>query len=660
MRISFKRILHILLCVSALTAILTVGAKAYSYPNMPASTDTVTVTIGNVTLPLGEYVSGDYWDPGKVYMTAAEAAQYGINRSSSIYLRGSQCVGFSRYVYTALFYKYPQNATIDNQLGYAYGSSYAYTNMIEKVLGTKTLAPGYDATTLKTLFTACQPGAIMRISGHTMILMAIYNDGCLIYDANFSSSNEVNVRSYTWESFVNKLGYRGIEALHMPTYYPGYTYGIDTTGYTLVLDKTTAGTYVVYNCNQVNVRSGPSTYTSKVTTIPAGNTVDVEGTYGNWACVIMDGTRRWIYMDYLRGDVEITYDGNGGTVTHTTSAGVTDSGATLKYAYSSGKLLGTLPTAVKTDRNFLGWYNGNTQYTASSYAPGSDTTLTAKWGILSYTDVPEGIWYQDYVIKANRIGLISTNDVFVPDRAAFRSEFVTVLAREYQRSNNMTIQPAASSPFTDLEKGSYYENFVNWAYSTGIVKGTGDGTTFSPLATVTREQVATFLYRYAVYCGYVSADAAQDRSLLTGFTDGSSVSEFALDSMSWCVKVGILTGTDQGALLPQGECLRSAMVTMMVRFIEMLEKMPVVSPAPVAPEESTPETPDADGTAPDDGDPMVPSQDQDATSGPVYYVVGRSKYHSNSDCSNMKSPVEITLEDALSREFTPCEKCYPQ
>lgn len=627
MRISFKRILHILLCVSALTAILTVGARAYSYPNMPASTESVTVTIGDVTLPLKEYIDGDYWSPDKVYMTATEAAQYGINRSSSIYLRGSQCVGFGRYVYTALFYKYPQNATIDNQLGYAYGSSYAYTNMIEKVLGTKTLAPGYNATTLKTLFTACQPGAIMRINGHTMILMAIYNDGCLIYDANFSSSNEVDVRSYTWQSFVDKLGYRGIEALHMPTYYPGYTYGIDTTGYTLQLNESTAGSYIVYNCTQVNVRSGPSTYTSKVTTIPAGQTVTVDGTYGNWAAVTIDGTRRWIYMDYLRGDVTVTYDGNGGTVTHTTLAGVTDTDTSLKYAYNSGRTLGTLPTAAKTDRTFLGWYNGNTKYTEDSYVPGSDMTLTAKWGVLSYTDVPEGVWYQDYVIKGNGLGLISTSDVFLPDRAAYRCEFVTVLAREYQRSNNMTIAPSASSPFTDLEKGSYYENFVNWAHTNNIVKGTGDGTTFSPTDTVTREQVATFLYRYVQHCGYVATDAVQDHSLLNQFSDGSSVSSFALDAMSWCVSAGILNGTGDGTLMPQGECFRSQMVTMMVRFIEMLDQMTVLDPTPEAPqpEDSTTESteeetegttedapseePQPEGDAPDNDDPMAISDD---------------------------------------------------
>lgn len=578
MRISCKRILHIFLTVFALTAILTVGAKAYSYPSMPASTETVTVTIGDVTLPLGEYVSGDYWSPQKTTMTAAEAAQYGISRTSSINLRGSQCVGFGRYVYTALFYKYPQNATIDNALGYSYGSSYAYTNMIEEVLGTQTLSAGYSASTLKTLFTACRPGAIMRISGHTMILMAIYDDGCLIYDANFSSANEVSVRAYTWQSFVDKLGYRGIEALHMPTYYPGYTYGVDTTGYTLVLDKTTAGTYVVYNCTQVNVRAGPSTYTSKVTTIPAGESVEVEGTYGNWACVIMDGTRRWIYMDYLRGDVVVTFDGNGGTVTHTTLAGVTDSGESLEYAYNGGHTFGTLPTATKTDRVFLGWYNGDTAYTAESTVPGSDMTLTAKWGILSYTDVPEGIWYQNHVINAYNIGLIAKNDLFYPDRAASRSEFVAVLSRMHHNSAGTTLDTSLTSPFTDLESGAYYVKYVNWAYSTGVVKGTGD-TTFSPNDSVTREQVAAFLYRYAKYLGYVAQDAVQDHTNLDKFTDGSSVSSFALDPMSWCVSQGILAGTTEGALLPQGQCTRSEMIAMMVRFVSYMETATVVTPS---------------------------------------------------------------------------------
>ena len=657
MRISFKRILHILLCVSALTALLTVGARAYSYPNMPASTEMVTVTIGNVTLPLGEYVNGDYWSPQKTTMTPTEAAQYGISRSSSIELRGSQCVGFGRYVYTALFYKYPQNATINNALGYSYGNNhYAYTDMIEKVLGTKTLAPGYSASTLKALFTSCQPGAIMRINGHTMILMAIYNDGCLIYDANFSSSNEVDVRAYTWQSFVDKLGYRGIEALHMPTYYPGYTYGVDTSGYTLQLDKSTAGSYVVYNCTQVNVRAGPSTYTSKVTTIPAGKAVTVEGTYGRWACVIMDGTRRWIYMDYLRGDVEVTYDGNGGTVSHTTAAGKKESGTTLKYAYNGGRTFGTMPTATKTDRNFLGWYQNNTEYTSSSTVPGSDMTLTAKWGVLTYTDVPEGSWYQDYVITGNQIGLISTDTVFRPDDPAYRCEFVTVLAREYQRSNNMTIQPS-SGPFTDLEKGSYYENFVNWAYGTGIVKGMSE-TTFSPRSTVTREQVATFLFRYAIYGGYVAADTAQDHTLLARFPDGSSVSEYALDSMSWCVSVGILEGSDTGELLPQGQCLRSHMVTMMVRFMEMLKNMTPVTTVETEeaallesgePEDTTEETEEAAPESPEPVETPEASTEPESTEEPEISTE-ESEPTEEQDSSPSLEEAEIPAEESVSTE----------
>ena len=574
MRISFKRVLHIFLCVSALMAILTVGANAYSYPAMPSNTDMVTVTVGDVTMPLGEYVDGDYWSPNKTNMTVAEQSKYGIVRSSDIYLRGSECVGFGRYVYTALFYKYPQNATIDNALGYSYGSSYAYVNMIEKVLGTKTLSPGYSASTLKTLFTSCQPGAIMRISGHTMVLMAIYNDGCLIYDANFSSSNEVDVRAYTWQSFVDKLGSRGIEALHMPSYYPGYSYGIDTTGSTVQLDKSTAGTYVVYNCNNVNVRAGPASYTSKITTLPAGTSVDVEGTYGSWACVLMDGVRRWIHTDYLRGDVEITFDGNGGTVSHTTLAGATDSGETLTYAYTSSQTFGNMPTATKTDRTFLGWYNGDTLYTSDSKIPGANLTLKAAWCVLRYRDVLEDAWYKDYVLEAHSIGLISEDNHFSPERATSRAEFVTVLGREYQRATGTTVAPTANV-FTDLKAGEYYVNYVNWAYEAGIVKGMS-ATTFVPDASVTREQVATFLYRYAMATGQVAEDAVQDHTLLSKFNDGSKVSDYAKDPMAWCVSVGILTGDDLGNLNPQGSCRRCEMVTMVVRFIDMMDSATAV------------------------------------------------------------------------------------
>lgn len=84
--------------------------------NLPSDVSSLQVTIGDVTLPLAEYPDGAYFDPEKSTMTVAEQSQYGIHVGGDLNLRGWECVGFARYVYAALFYKYPQDATMDNQL----------------------------------------------------------------------------------------------------------------------------------------------------------------------------------------------------------------------------------------------------------------------------------------------------------------------------------------------------------------------------------------------------------------------------------------------------------------------------------------------------------------------------------------------------------------
>ena len=222
MRRRLKHIVWLTCCTVLLLGLFAVGANAYNYPTMPSDWQNLKVTVGDVTMPFERYPDGAYWSPEKSTMTVEEKQDYGLT-GGTLNLLGYQCAAFARYSYAALFNKYPQSSTMDTFLAYDYSPSIFYVNMIQKVLGTRTLAAGYDAATLKKLFTACQPGAVMRINGHSMVLMAIFDDGVIIYDANFSSNNAVGVRKYTYSSFVTSLGYRGIEALHMPVYYPGYS-----------------------------------------------------------------------------------------------------------------------------------------------------------------------------------------------------------------------------------------------------------------------------------------------------------------------------------------------------------------------------------------------------------------------------------------------------
>lgn len=91
-----------------------------------------------------------------------------------------------------------------------------------------------------------------------------------------------------------------------------------------------------------------------------------------------------------------------------------------------------------------------------------------------------------------------------------------------------------------------------------MANGISDGT--DPNRSVTREQLATMLWRYAGE----PATAAN----LAGYSDGASVSAYAVDAMSWCVEHMIITGVTDTTLVPQGTATRAQCATMLMRFVE--------------------------------------------------------------------------------------------
>lgn len=100
------------------------------------------------------------------------------------------------------------------------------------------------------------------------------------------------------------------------------------------------------------------------------------------------------------------------------------------------------------------------------------------------------------------------------------------------------------------------------SYENDIVRGITD-TRFAPEASATREQLMTFLYRYAAFAGQdVSA-----RGSLDGFSDGGTVSTFARESMGWAVAEGLLVGS-AGQLMPKDTATRAQLATIIFRFLE--------------------------------------------------------------------------------------------
>ena len=105
-----------------------------------------------------------------------------------------------------------------------------------------------------------------------------------------------------------------------------------------------------------------------------------------------------------------------------------------------------------------------------------------------------------------------------------------------------------------------------WAAANGVVSGVSAGT-FAPNDPLTREQLALILYRYAQYKSY---DTTQGGMAVREFSDYSTISSWALEAMDWAVNAGLLSGTGDGLLAPQGTATRGQVAVILTAFCQNL------------------------------------------------------------------------------------------
>ena len=117
-----------------------------------------------------------------------------------------------------------------------------------------------------------------------------------------------------------------------------------------------------------------------------------------------------------------------------------------------------------------------------------------------------------------------------------------------------------------MGKKKYYRDAVIWASENGIVKGI-DKTHFAPDATVTREQVATILYRYCEYAGYGDEISGKNSSL-ESHPDYGDVSSYAKSALSWAKYSEIIQGDEKGRLKPQGGATRAQIAKMLYVYLQ--------------------------------------------------------------------------------------------
>lgn len=183
--------------------------------------------------------------------------------------------------------------------------------------------------------------------------------------------------------------------------------------------------------------------------------------------------------------------------------------------------------------------------------------------LLQFTDLPAtSHWSYPGIVYVVEHGLFNglSATTFAPEAAMTRAMLVTVLWRYVGSPQEDT------APFSDVKADAWYAEAVAWANQNNIVNGVGYGC-FDPDGNVTREQLATILYRFARWENRDIGGSAE----LKGFYDAGCVSSWALDAVRWAVSVGIIGGSAENGrlmLLPDGSATRAQVATMLMRYME--------------------------------------------------------------------------------------------
>lgn len=180
----------------------------------------------------------------------------------------------------------------------------------------------------------------------------------------------------------------------------------------------------------------------------------------------------------------------------------------------------------------------------------------------AFTDLDADAWYHEGVDYALTNGLMNGvgSGKFEPDGQLTRAQLVTVLYRAAGEPDT----GKQVNPFTDVADDAWYTKAVIWAANNGIVNGVAKNV-FAPDASITREQIAAMLYRYA------GAEAAKEDKL-SAFPDAAKTSDWAKEALNWAVASGLINGVADANgtanLEPQATATRAQIATILMRWLE--------------------------------------------------------------------------------------------
>lgn len=262
-------------------------------------------------------------------------------------------------------------------------------------------------------------------------------------------------------------------------------------------------------------------------------------------------TNRESTLGIKKGSVITVQDADGRTLYTATALGSMSS-----VIFSSSDIKEGETYTVLVDGTSVGTATaklGTSTSDGGSFAPDENRNGAQQGSVSGFQDFGQNDWFADAVkyVSENKLMNGTSTTAFSPNGNMSRAMLVTVL---YRMSGETA---EADSSFRDVSSSAYYAAAVSWASSEGIVNGTG-ADAFSPNASITREQLAAMLYRYAGEPS-VSAD-------LSAYTDTVDISPYASKAVEWCVAKGILSGKSATRLAPQDTATRAECAAMLQRF----------------------------------------------------------------------------------------------
>ena len=215
-----------------------------------------------------------------------------------------------------------------------------------------------------------------------------------------------------------------------------------------------------------------------------------------------------------------------------------------------------LPVTKNEDGGYSFIYGGNKVKIEVRFIPLGDDP--AGWN--PFIDIKESDWFHDDVKYVWGEGLMlgTSSNTFAPQSSTTRAMVVTILWRLEGEP-----APDGNCPFTDVT-ADWYANAVTWASENGIVEGYGEGL-FWPELSITREQLATILYRYADWKGL---DISAGKYTSPPFEDVSEISGYAILAMRWAYASGLLKGRTESTIVPDGTATRAELAAILHRFLE--------------------------------------------------------------------------------------------